>query len=1016
MQKKNFILDNLDGNTVSAAFKTLFQKAESLDIATGYFELSALLELSGSWEHLKEIRILMGDETSQQTREMLLKLVEKNDLAIEKLKGKSADLSGLQQIELALREGRIKPRIAEKGKKFHAKLYLPKFAEPEMNSAYVGSSNFTKSGLTQNIELNIKVRDAQYEELNAWFETLYQRGQDISDEVLKALTRHTRDYTPFEIYVKALLELVGNREMSLSQWEKEQSVIYPILDEVQREGYKRAVQIAEGSSANKGWKGALICDGVGFGKTFIGLMLLERYLFQGKNVLLLVPSSARNSVWETNLERFNLKKRYKGRYVLLNHTDLIRKSENIQQLIDLMKSSAHVVIVDEAHHFRNLNLKEGGKKSRSQVLYELTEKKLVYLLTATPLNNSVHDVRRLIEYFSRRERQDYFAPIGIHNLNAEFRRLEKAIEEKMIAKRLRLTGALETTRELDTRLAEDTLHESPIFHSLIVQRSRAYARERLGIDNFPKREKPTVKSYSLEKVYGDVFPQVLDFFDKKRLKLSFAVYNPEQYKILKQSIDAERDNLQKQLAGLSRISLLKRMESSYVAFLNSLEALLRKNIEFLRLNSPDRFEQWRSSNLFWSNIEERWKTKTREQLEEEQGEEPDEDEVDALFLGELDAEEKLNPNEFDIPSMTQAVLADIDALTQFLASAYERLSNATDDKFVELATLLKSKALKGKKILIFTQYRDTARYLFKRLKGEGFKNIEQLDSTSQKDRESIIKRFSPVYNCTLNELETYSKNQIDVLVSTDVLSEGLNLQDASVLINYDLHWNPVRLIQRIGRIDRRLSIEKERHLNRYDQASNTHAATIFIYNFLPPNELNRVLGLYENLSGKVLKISATLGIEGGYLVDETEVDTLRTFNSLYESQESVMETMQLAFVKLCEAFPDVVESARHFPNRVWSGKHSEKGKGVFFCYRFPNGVVKWYLHLIDGEILEDKLDACFQRIQTTPDEPRCISLTPDAFHRLTLEVEERCVQRYMRDLQLHTDQKPTLVCALLLHE
>ncbi len=1012
MQKKNFILDNLDGNTVSLAFKTLFQKADALDIATGYFEISALLELAGSWEHLREIRILMGDETSKQTREMLLKLLEKNSEALEKLKEKSLDLSALQHIELALREGRIKPRIAEKGKKFHAKLYLPKFAEHEMNSAYVGSSNFTKSGLTQNIELNIKVRDAQYDELTTWFETLYQRGQDISADVLKELQRHTRDYTPFEIYVKALMELVGNREMSLSQWEQTQSILYPILDEVQREGYQRAVQIAEGSSATSAWKGALICDGVGFGKTFIGLMLLERYLFQRKTVLLLVPSSARKSVWETNLNRFNLRKRYGGRYVLLNHTDLIRRSESIQQTIELLKSAVDVVIVDEAHHFRNLNLKEGERKSRSQVLYELTENKLVYLLTATPLNNSVHDVRRLIEYFSRRERQDYFAPIGIHNLNAEFRRLEKAIEEKMIARKLRLKSEIQPEGELDARAAEEALQESPIFNALIVQRSRAYARERLGIDNFPKREKPIVKSYSLEKVYGDVFPQVLSFFDKKRLKLSFAVYNPEQFKILKQSIDTERDNLQKQLAGLSRISLLKRMESSYVAFLNSLESLLRKNIEFMRLNAPERFEQWRSANLFWSGIEERWKQQTRERLAEETGDEPDEDEVEDSFLDELDETEKLNPNEFDLQKMVPLVIADMDALTEFLSSGYERLGDATDDKFVELATLLKSHSIKSKKALIFTQYRDTARYIFKRLKASGFKHVEQLDSSSQKDREAIIKRFSPIYNCSPEELDACLKNPIDLLVSTDVLSEGLNLQDASVLINYDLHWNPVRLIQRIGRLDRRLSIEKEQQLRRYNNASQTHGATMFIYNFLPPNELNRVLGLYENLSGKVLKISATLGIEGGYLVDETEVDTLRTFNLLYESQESVLEKLQMAFVKLCEDYPQVIDSARHFPKRIFSGKQSEKSKGAFFCYRFPNGIVKWYLHRESGEILEDKLDACFSLIQSTPETPRLVSLPPDVLYEQMREVEETCVARYLRDLQLASDQKPTLVCCM----
>ena len=972
------------------------------------------MELAGSWEHLREIRILMGDETSKQTREMLFKLLEKNTQALEALKEKSADLSALKQIELALRDGKIKPRIAEKGKKFHAKLYLPKFSEPEMNSAYVGSSNFTKSGLTQNIELNIKVRDAQYEELTTWFETLYAKGQDISADVLRELTRHTRDYTPFEVYVKALMELVSNRELSISQWEEKASVMYPILDEVQREGYKRAVQIAEGSSANQGWKGALICDGVGFGKTFIGLMLLERYLFQGKTVLLLVPSSARKSVWESNLERFALRKRYSGRYVLLNHTDLIRKSERVQELVDIMKSSANVVIVDEAHHFRNLNLKEGEKKSRSQVLYELTEQKLVYLLTATPLNNSVHDVRRLIEYFSRRERQDYFASLGIHNLNAEFRRLEKAIEEKMLVKKLRAADSLQSETVLDARTAEETLQESPIFNALIVQRSRAYARERLGVDNFPKREKPTVKSYSLEKVYGDVFPQVVDFFDKKRLKLSFAVYNPEQYKILKQSIDTERDNLQKQLAGLSRISLLKRMESSYVAFLNSLESLLRKNIAFVRLNAPDKFEKWRSANLFWSGIEERWKAHERERLEEEIGDEPDEDEVEDNFLGELDETKKLNANEFDLEKMMPSVVSDMDALTHFLSSGYERLSDETDDKFVELATLLKSKSLKGKKILIFTQYRDTARYIFKRLKASGVKNVEQLDSSSQKDREAVIKRFSPVYNCTPDELDAYSQNPIDLLVSTDVLSEGLNLQDAAVLINYDLHWNPVRLIQRIGRIDRRLTVEKEKQLARYDEASQTHGARIYIYNFLPPNELNRVLGLYENLSGKVLKISATLGIEGGYLVDETEVDTLRTFNSLYESQESVLEKLQLAYVKIYSDYPQVIESAKQFPNRILSGKRGQRS-GIFLCYRFPNGIVKWFLHKANGETLEDKFDLCFSLILSTPETPREMLLAPDAIHQITLAVEERFVQRYMRELQLSGDQNPTLVCTLELH-
>ncbi|KER09021.1 MAG: hypothetical protein HY22_14315, partial [[Candidatus Thermochlorobacteriaceae] bacterium GBChlB] len=110
--------------------------------------------------------------------------------------------------------------------------------------------------------------------------------------------------------------------------------------------------------------------------------------------------------------------------------------------------------------------------------------------------------------------------------------------------------------------------------------------------------------------------------------------------------------------------------------------------------------------------------------------------------------------------------------------------------------------------------------------------------------------------------------------------------------------------------------------------------------------------------------------------------------------------------------PQAIDSARHFPNRIFSGKQGTGGRGAFFCYRFPNGIVKWYLHRENGEILEDKLDACFSLIQCTPETPRLISLLPDALYEQMRKVEETCVARYLRDLQLPSDQKPTLVCCM----
>ena len=164
--------------------------------------------------------------------------------------------------------------------------------------------------------------------------------------------------------------------------------------------------------------------------------------------------------------------------------------------------------------------------------------------------------------------------------------------------------------------------------------------------------------------------------------------------------------------------------------------------------------------------------------------------------------------------------------------------------------------------MIFTEFADTARYLKRLLDDAGIHGVEQVDSATKKNRADVIQRFAPYYNgLSSPELAEQGREEIRVLISTDVLSEGLNLQDASRMMNYDIHWNPVRLMQRIGRVDRRMSPEVEKQLLADHPEAAASRGKVWFWNFLPPEELNAILSLYARVTQKTLLISETLGIE-----------------------------------------------------------------------------------------------------------------------------------------------------------
>jgi len=699
-----FIVDNSDSEwKVQQYLSEWCEISKSFDIATGYFEIGSLLGLDGKWNKLEKIRILMGDEVSKRTRqafeEGLSTVKGRLDDSLEEEKKENDFLTGVPAIVEAIRSKQIECKMYRK-KKFHAKTYITHSKFDVVGSAaLVGSSNFTMPGLTQNIELNIQIR-REVELLQQWFERHWKDAEDVTPDILNIIERHTRQYTPFEIYAKSLHEFFKGHELTESEWELEKSKIYSILDQYQKEGYHAMMKISSR------YNGAFLCDGVGLGKTFIGLMLLERLLLRdNKRVVLIVPKSARKPVWEAKIKKY-IPEVLNGflPFRIINHTDLTRTAAgdvDWPEIINNIKSQAEVIIIDESHNFRNIST------DRYDILFDLCEDKQIFLLTATPVNNTLLDLQHQIELFSRRV-ENYFkdAPLGIHSLRGHFIKLEKQIQKELFQ------TSDEEYVSVDSNDVQDTLSMDDLISALVVQRSRSYVQEsqtRIGGEDvlFPERKPPIVIKYSLEKTYGKLLEHLIEAFDRENPLLSLPIYYPlKYYKGPDKSIDPMQEGRQKQVVGLIRTLFLKRFESSRQAFEFSCEDLLLKLIAFLRLHNETLCKRWEKQNKDTLEYVQN-KLVERGKIEEE----VEEDYMPEEIMIKID---RLPENEYDISSIVNETLLDMNQLIIFIEDLME-IENDEDDKIIQLiSTLQNDKLLKKHKIIIFSEYMTTAKYIFKK--------------------------------------------------------------------------------------------------------------------------------------------------------------------------------------------------------------------------------------------------------------------------------------------------------------
>ena len=1035
------IIDNRGDNTVLRALQRLLPNLQKMDVATGVFEVGSLLLLEGLWQDLDKIRVLMGDETTKTTKKVIIEaLLKVSDESIEREKEHDDALTGLAAVRDAIAAKHILLRTYAKAK-FHAKSYLmeSKDASP-VDFAIVGSSNFTRPGLMQNLELNLFSTDqAHIAALRDWYDELWKEGEDVSPEVLRVIEPHLKEHDPFTVYAKALYEFFAGREKSQDAWELTESVLYKKLSQYQKDGYHQALEIAGR------WNGALVCDGVGLGKTFIGLMILERCIYEKKQVLLVVPKSAEQSVWLANIDRY-LKPHYPRavRHYLdvERHTSFGRPDGIKPDDLAFYRSDAEVIIVDEAHHFRN------PRANRGELFMDLAAGKKLYMLTATPINNSLDDLYHLINYFAQ-GKMDHFSNIRIQNLRAHFLDAEKRMEKKH-----------PETEISEVAEGEDFLRTDDLLRNVLIQRSRKYVKQSEGSDEdaplFPERQTPRVVNYSLKSVYETLYGEIKEAFDKKNPFLSLAIYNTSAYH---KDPDKRKAEYQKLVIGLIRTLLLKRLESSFKAFEASVEDLLAKMADFLKRYARDLFDAWSTTNKRWWSLAQ---SHILRRLEKDEAETENEEE-EGLF----EPPEDFNIENLDMDKLGQDVMEDMERLTQFLSKIYRRFYKEEgteedpqkDDKLQKLLGLLRDdELLKGQKVLIFSEFRNTARYLDDQLKKAGFKAVEQVDSgRNVKNREMVIKRFAPYYNLAdthqnllgESELSKCLDDPIEILISTDVLSEGLNLQDACLIINYDLHWNPVRLMQRIGRVDRRLNPQTEEMLDRPEHLKGK----VYFWNFLPPKEIEDLLHLKQKLDGKILRINKTLGIEGALLSPDDPDMAMKLFNERYEGKESTEELMRLEKQKIEAENPELWQSLPSLPKRLFSGKKAGAGAGpivnrrgeeidrldpnlkpgLFTCYRMPpivgkaaqslmeytqekydpqsdpQGEVKWYFRDAETGKITELPESTWTAVRCSPDTERVIDQGVTKLANARKAIEKHIKNTYLKDTQAPIGAKPTLL-------
>ena len=823
------IRDNRHRGSVGAFLKSEIENGSSLSVVSAYFTINAYDALKESLRGIDGLRFLFGEPDfiksldPENAEEKAFKIVDEGLELREQLQQKPIAKACAEWIK-----EKVEIRSTRQSNLLHGKMYH--IVNNGVEKAIMGSSNFTVRGLGlspphDNIELNLEVDDPQDRgDLKAWFDEIWNDTNHVDDvkaKVIAALNRLGRDYAPEFIYYKTLYELFRddlearmNNEQTLEDIHLYDTQIWNTLYAFQQDGVKSV--IARLLRHN----GCILADSVGLGKTYTALAVIKFFELRNERVLVLCPKKLHEN-WTLYSERHNQRNNPfaedKFGYWLMSHTDLSRYSgkSNGIDLEDFHWSNFDLVVIDESHNFRNDTKPvrdDAGNVIRHSRYTRLLEevinagaKTKVLMLSATPVNTSLIDLRNQI-YLMTEKREDAFREsLGISNIRTllgQAQKTFKAWEESPDQ-----SGARDKSKLLN-ELGADFFQ---LLGGVSIARSRRhienfYAEEIDRIGKFPEQLKPENHHPPTDLTGALSYKYLADQIEE----FSLSIYTPSIYvtsEEAKQRLVREKEafrfnqlDREKFLIGMMQTNFLKRLESSAHSLTETLERTIGK-IDVL-LEKIDRYEQNQQMPKAETDI-----LRDDEIL-------PDDDEDDEEFLVNR-ARHPYHLRELDCSRWKEDLRKDKETLSKALESVKE-ITPERDGKLKAIKEHIRDKAQNpttnrdgkiNRKLLVFTTFKDTAEYLYEKLSdlaAELNLNMAMVSGAVTRTKltpnnfNTILTNFAPRARGRTDN----GGDEIDLLIATDCISEGQNLQDCGTVLNYDIHWNPVRIIQRFGRIDR----------------------------------------------------------------------------------------------------------------------------------------------------------------------------------------------------------------------
>jgi len=895
---KSAIRDNRHRGTVGDFLKAKVEENSTLSIVSAYFTIYAFDALKQQLLGIKSLKFLFGEPRFIKSLDP-----SKTDKKAFQIEDEGLQLQNrLEQKRVAKEcaewiENKVQIRSVKQSNLLHGKMYH--IAHNGTENAIMGSSNFTVRGLGlgtkyNNIELNLEVdskRDTR--DLKAWFDELWNDAElieDVKQDVLLYLEQLYQNNTPDFIYYKTLFHIF---ETFLDDLEKSDILseelhlfdteIWKSLFEFQKDGVKAAI------NKIRRYNGCIIADSVGLGKTFEALAVIKYFERRNEKVLVLCPKKLREN-WTVYLAQNNsdinpfIKDRFN--YTVLSHTDLSRDSGRSGDinLETINWGNYDLVVIDESHNFRN-NIKskrdEFGnliRKSRYERLMDdiikSGVKTQVLLLSATPVNNDLKDLRNQLYLIAEERDAAFWESLGIASVRdtladaqGKFTKWAKKSSDRKTSELLEELSSAFFKLLDELTIARSRKHIQKYYKDAIAQ-----------LGGFPERRKPISvfpeidlngEFMSYEQLNSEISKYQLSLFNPSKYVLPpyRSVYENKGVRNFKQS-DRERC-----LIGMMKVNFLKRLESSIRSFALTMERTITKTGDLEKKIKIFQLQQSRDANQTVTFSD--WMI---EDLD-------DEELQDAMQVGQKLIFQMAH---LDVETWLKDLKNDKEQLKKIYNSA-QSISVQRDAKLAELKELIAEKVRNpttnkqgqpNRKVLVFTAFADTAVYLYEGLREwatvELKINLALVTGGSAANKTTfgknefnhILTNFSPFAKKRAQIPSMQQDGEIDLLIATDCISEGQNLQDCDYLINYDIHWNPVRIIQRFGRCDR---IGSPNH-------------TVQLINFWPTEDLDR----YINLKNRVEARMALADMAGTFednLLEAKEIQELIESDLKYRDKQ-----------------------------------------------------------------------------------------------------------------------------------